>query len=68
VKVRSQGRVQNKAIYPAFGVNLQGLKEVLGMWAADNSAGVVLLPRWHQSLNLCRPVLGTNLLLLRICP
>jgi putative transposase len=35
VKVKSQGRVQNKAIYLAFGVNLQGLKEVLGMWAAD---------------------------------
>src|SRR3954465_9513981 len=35
VKVKSQGRVSNKAIYLAFGVNLQGLKEVLGMWAAD---------------------------------
>jgi putative transposase len=36
VKVKSQGRVTNKAIYIAFGVNLQGLKEVLGMWAAEN--------------------------------
>jgi putative transposase len=27
--------VVNKAIYLAFGINLQGLKEVLGMWAAD---------------------------------
>jgi putative transposase len=36
VKVKSQGRVVNKAIYIAFGVNLQGLKEVLGMWAAEN--------------------------------
>ena len=36
VKVESQGRVQNKAIYLAFGVNLHGLKEVLGMWASDN--------------------------------
>lgn len=36
VKVKSQGRVMNKAIYLAFGVNLQGLKEVLGIWAADN--------------------------------
>lgn len=25
----------NKAIYLAFGVNLQWLKEVLGMWAAE---------------------------------
>jgi putative transposase len=36
VKVKSQGRVMNKAIYLAFGVNLSGLKEVLGMWASDN--------------------------------
>jgi putative transposase len=36
VKVKGQGRVHNKAIYPAFGVNLHGLKEVLGMWASDN--------------------------------
>ena len=35
VKVKSQGRVTNKAIYLAFGVNLHGLKEVLGMWAAE---------------------------------
>ena len=28
VKVKSQGRVINKAIYIAFGLNLQGLKEV----------------------------------------
>src|SRR5215208_6547082 len=35
VKVKSQGRVVNRAIYLAFGVNLQGLKEVLGMWAAE---------------------------------
>jgi hypothetical protein len=28
--------VRNKAIYLAFGVNLQGLKEVLGIWASDN--------------------------------
>jgi putative transposase len=36
VKVKSQGRVVNKAIYLAFGVTLLGLKEVLGMWAAES--------------------------------
>jgi len=36
VKVKSQGRVVNKAIYLAFGVNLHGLKEVLGMWASES--------------------------------
>lgn len=36
VKVKSQGRVINKAIYLAFGVTMNGLKDVLGIWAADN--------------------------------
>ncbi len=35
VKVRTQGRVVNKAIYLAFGVTLEGMKDVLGMWAAE---------------------------------
>src|SRR5215216_7504157 len=35
VKVKAAGRVVNRAIYLAFGVNLSGLKEVLGMWASD---------------------------------
>ena len=35
VKVKSNGRVVNKAIYLAFGVNLFGRKEVLGLWAAE---------------------------------
>ncbi len=36
VKVRTHGRVINKAIYLAFGVTLEGLKDVLGMWAAES--------------------------------
>jgi putative transposase len=35
VKVRDQGPVSNKAIYLAIGVNLSGLKEVLGLWASE---------------------------------
>jgi putative transposase len=35
VKVKDQGRVSNKAIYLAIGVNLSGLKEVLGMRASE---------------------------------
>ena len=35
VKVKSQGRVAGKSIYLAFGVTLNGFKEVLGIWAAD---------------------------------
>ena len=36
VKVKDQGRVSNKAIYLAIGLNLAGTKEVLGMWASEN--------------------------------
>jgi len=35
VKVKDQGRVSNKAIYLAIGVNLHGTKEVLGMWSSE---------------------------------
>ncbi len=35
VKVREQKRVINKAVYLVIGVNLQGLKEVLGIWMAE---------------------------------
>lgn len=36
VKVKSNGRVTNKAIYVALAINLLGRKEVLGLWAAEN--------------------------------
>lgn len=36
VKVRHNGRVTNKAVYLAIGVNMEGIKEVLGMWTAEN--------------------------------
>jgi len=36
VKIKAEGRVSNKAIYLAIGVNRQGTKEVLGMWASEN--------------------------------
>ncbi len=35
VKIRSQGSVINKAVYMAIGINMDGLKEVLGLWIAD---------------------------------
>jgi len=35
VKVRESGTVRNKALYLAIGINLQGEKEVLGLWIAQ---------------------------------
>jgi putative transposase len=34
-KVRDAGHVRNKAVYLAIGVNMEGLKEVLGLWIAQ---------------------------------
>jgi len=38
VKVRQDGRVINKAIHLALGVNLSGTKELLGMWITQNES------------------------------
>src|SRR5215468_226874 len=38
VKVRDGGHIQNKAIHVAMGVNLEGHKEILGLWTAQNEA------------------------------
>jgi putative transposase len=35
VKVRDGAQVRNKAIYLAIGINLSGIKEVLGLWVAQ---------------------------------
>src|SRR5438045_8505889 len=36
VKMRDNGHIYNKAIYVVLGVNVEGQKEVLGLWAAEN--------------------------------
>jgi putative transposase len=36
VKMRYEGRVENRAVYVAIGVDLEGHKEVLGLWTSAN--------------------------------
>ena len=36
VKMRHEGRVENRAVYVAMGVDLEGRKEVLGLWTSAN--------------------------------
>jgi len=36
VRMRDNGHVQNRAVHVAIGVNLEGYKEVLGLWTAAN--------------------------------
>jgi len=34
-KIRDTGHIRNKAVYLAIGINLEGFKEVLGLWIAQ---------------------------------
>jgi len=36
LKIRTDGRVQNRAVYVALGVNMTGNKELLGLWIGEN--------------------------------
>ncbi len=36
VRMRDSGHVQNRAVYLAIGINLEGHKEVLGLWTSAN--------------------------------
>lgn len=36
VKMRHEGRVENRAVYVAIGINEEGVKEVLGLWSSAN--------------------------------
>jgi len=44
VKIRDEGVVQNKAVYCALGVQLDGTKEVLGFWIAQTEGAAF----WHR--------------------
>jgi transposase-like protein len=44
VKIRDEGVVQNKAVYFALGVQLDGTKEVLGFWIAQTEGAAF----WHR--------------------
>ena len=36
VKMRHEGRVENRAVYVAIGINEDGAKDVLGLWSSGN--------------------------------
>ena len=39
VKVREDKPVINQSVYIALGINLEGKKEVLGLWMSQNEGG-----------------------------
>ena len=48
--VRSEGQVVRKAVYIAIGINLDGKKDVLGMWVGENESSKY----WATVLNSLR--------------
>lgn len=36
--VRSEGQIVKKAVYVAIGINMDGIKDVLGMWVGENES------------------------------
>ena len=42
-KMRHEGRVENRAVYVALGVDLEGKKEVLGLWTSANEGAKLWL-------------------------
>ena len=60
VKIRHDGRVTNRAIYLALAINMEGNKEVLGMWSSENegsrfwlSVATELKNRGLQDIFIC---------------
>lgn len=47
VKVRDNGQVINKSLYMALGVNIEGHKEILGLWLSRNEGAKF----WLQVIN-----------------
>jgi transposase-like protein len=47
LKLRSSGAVQNQAVYVALGINLEGQKDLLGLWVGETEGAKF----W---LNVCR--------------
>src|SRR3954447_17325750 len=43
VKMREEGTVQNLAVYVAIGINMEGHKEVLGLWTSANEGAKLWL-------------------------
>jgi putative transposase len=51
VKSRQEGMVKTKAVYLALGVNLEGEKELLGMWMSENEGAKFWLSVFNELKN-----------------
>jgi putative transposase len=48
VKSRQEGPVKNKAVYLALGINLEGEKELLGLWIAESESSKFWLSVFNE--------------------
>ena len=48
VKSRQEGPIRNKAVYLALGINLQGEKELLGLWMAETEGAKFWLSVFNE--------------------
>lgn len=46
IKIRDNNQVLNRAAYIAVGVDLYGIKHVLGIWAKDNEGSAFWAQIW----------------------
>ena len=51
VKSRQEGPVRNKAVYLALGINLEGEKELLGLWIAETEGSKFWLTVFNELKN-----------------
>ena len=51
--VRSEGQIVKKAVYIAIGINMEGIKEVLGMWVGENESAKYWLSILNGLKNRC---------------
>ena len=52
VRMRENGHVQNRAVYVALGLTLEGNKEVLGLWTSSNEGAKFWLQVGYLSFAL----------------
>ena len=61
VKIRDEGLVRNKAVYPAIGISCDGDKDVLGLWIEQTEGAKF----WLRVMNEFK-VRGTQALLIAV--
>src|ERR1700738_1340276 len=59
VKMRHEGKVENRAVYTAIGIDLEGQKSVLGLWTSSHEGAKYWMGILTNLRNLMRGVAWT---------